>query len=464
MRSYEDAAKSGLDIANREGMKRLLRDVMDTPRPFDVVLVYDVSRWGRFQDIDAAAYYEYTCRMHGARVVYVKEMFGTFHDPMTALLKTMKRAMAAEYARELGVKCRDGQDRAIQLGFQMGHLPPIGFTREAVDRAGNRRFLGRHQLKGTQTERISWIHGPQWEVDLVRRIFGMYAGAGGSIKGIARQLQAEDIRTADGRRFTQTSIGNMLRNEAYVGNFVWGKLTKDEDKRQRPASRAEGVIEPILSTDLWDHVQKKLCRRQFRRRTRAQLIQALREQLDSNPTLSQVDLEAIGIAAKKTYAREFGSLRAALALAGRDLGTVRDHHKKRIEVGRAVGDRVQRDVLALLKRNGIECRPHPRSRTLLIDGGRRVRLQLSWPHQSPDGKRWHVLKKTHPRAELVLFAQMDDGPCAHSFSLMTIDHFRRLPPWMSEDPSAEFEAMYSAKEIVAKLRALLSATAWSGTG
>lgn len=148
MRSYEDATKSGLDIANRNGMKRLLRDVMDTPRPFDVVLVYDVSRWERFQDIDAAAHYEYTCRMHGARVVYVKEMFGTAVDPMTALLKTMKRAMAAQYARELGVKCRDGQDRAIQLGFQMGHLPPIGFTREAVDRAGNRRILGRHQLKG----------------------------------------------------------------------------------------------------------------------------------------------------------------------------------------------------------------------------------------------------------------------------------------------------------------------------
>lgn len=44
VRIYEDAAKSGLNIANREGMKSLLRDVLDTPRPFDVVLVYDVSR------------------------------------------------------------------------------------------------------------------------------------------------------------------------------------------------------------------------------------------------------------------------------------------------------------------------------------------------------------------------------------------------------------------------------------
>lgn len=451
--TYEDAAKSGLLIANREGMKSLLRDVMGTPRPFDVVLVYDVSRWGRFQDIDAAAYYEYTCRMHGARVIYVKETFGTEHDPMTALLKTMKRAMAAEYARELGVKCRDGQDRAIQLGFQMGPLPPIGLTREAVDRAGNRRFLGRHQLKGSQSERIAWVHGPQWEVDLVRRIFRTYADVGGSIKGLARQLQREEILTPDGRRFTETSIGALLRNEAYVGNFVWGKLASNG---KRPESRSNGVIEPILPRDLWDDVQRKLYRRQYRRRTRAQLIQALREQLEANPTLSQVDLEAIGIAAKKTYSAEFGSLRAALALAGRDLSRVRDHHKKRIEVGRAVGDRVQRDVLELLRSSDVECSPHPRSRVLLLPEGRRVRLQLSWPHWSPDGKRWHVLKKTHPRADLVLFAQMDDGPCALSFSLMTMDDFRRLPPWMPEAPSHVFDAVHTSDDIVTRLKSLLA--------
>lgn len=453
VRIYEDAAKSGLHITNRDGMRSLLRDVMDTPRPFDVVLVYDVSRWGRFQDIDASAYYEYTCRMHGARVIYVKETFGTEHDPMTALLKTMKRAMAAEYARELGVKCRDGQDRAIQLGFQMGPLPPVGFTRVAVDRAGGRRFLGRHQLKGTQCERIAWVHGPQWEVDLARRIFRDYADVGGSIRGLARQLQRTNVLTADGRPFTEISIGSMLRNEAYAGNFVWGRQLSGT---KRPASRADGVIEPIVPRDLWDEVQRKLYRRQYRRRTREQLIQALRDQLAANPTLSQVDLEAIGIAAKKTYSAEFGSLRAALALAGRDLSLVRDHHKKRIEVGRAVGDRVQRDVLRLLNRHGIECSPHPRSRILALAGGQRLRLQLSWPHASPEGKRWHVLKKTHPRAELVLFAQMDDGPCAHSFSVLTMDDFRRLPPWMPEAPPLLFDAVYSGDDLVARLRSLLT--------
>lgn len=201
VQTYEDAAKSGSEISNRKGMKSLLRDVMEAPRPFDVVLVYDVSRWGRFKDIDAAAYYEYTCRLHGAKMIYVEEVFGTDEDPMTSLVKTMKRAMSAEYIRDLSVKCRAGQDRAIQLGFQMGHLPPVGFTREAVDRDGNRRYLGRHLLKGSQSERIAWVHGPLWEVDLARRIFRDYADVGGSIKGVVvSSVSSSAINTRSSRR------------------------------------------------------------------------------------------------------------------------------------------------------------------------------------------------------------------------------------------------------------------------
>jgi DNA invertase Pin-like site-specific DNA recombinase len=172
------ASKSGLNIANRAGIKRLLRDVMDEPRPFDIVLVCDVSRWGRFQSIDASAYYEYTCRLHGVDVIYVEEVFGNVRDPMTALLKTMKRAMAAEYAREMGVKTRAGQDRAISLGYQIGPMPCIGFRRVAVERNGQRRPLARGQYKSMQNERIAWEPGPETETDLVRHIFELYASEG----------------------------------------------------------------------------------------------------------------------------------------------------------------------------------------------------------------------------------------------------------------------------------------------
>ena len=58
-KTYTDAAKSGLRLTNRDGLKQLLKDVVEGNRDYRAVLVYDVSRWGRFQDTDESAHYEF---------------------------------------------------------------------------------------------------------------------------------------------------------------------------------------------------------------------------------------------------------------------------------------------------------------------------------------------------------------------------------------------------------------------
>ena len=55
VRSYTDAGKSGLRIEGREALQQLIQDVQDGTADFEVILVYDVSRWGRFQDADESA-------------------------------------------------------------------------------------------------------------------------------------------------------------------------------------------------------------------------------------------------------------------------------------------------------------------------------------------------------------------------------------------------------------------------
>lgn len=114
VRSYEDEGKSGVELANRPKLRQLLRDVTDSPG-FTQILVFDVSRWGRFQDVDAAAYYEYHCRLHGVEVIYVSESFPNDQAPATVLLKSMRRVMAAEYSRDIAFKSRAGQERVITM-------------------------------------------------------------------------------------------------------------------------------------------------------------------------------------------------------------------------------------------------------------------------------------------------------------------------------------------------------------
>src|SRR6185312_12557337 len=73
--TYADLAKSGVYLKGRIGLQNLLRDVTGKDVRYKAVLVYDVSRWGRFEDDDEAACYEFLCRRFGVKVIYCEETF-----------------------------------------------------------------------------------------------------------------------------------------------------------------------------------------------------------------------------------------------------------------------------------------------------------------------------------------------------------------------------------------------------
>jgi len=70
VKEYVDEGKSGLNVQNRESLTQLIRDVQNGQINFSFVLLYGVSRWGRFQDADESAYYEHICRLAGVSVHY----------------------------------------------------------------------------------------------------------------------------------------------------------------------------------------------------------------------------------------------------------------------------------------------------------------------------------------------------------------------------------------------------------
>jgi hypothetical protein len=75
VRTYQDGGKSGLSLKGRESLRQLIADVCGGTANFNTILVYDVSRWGRFQDADESAHYEFPCRSAGIKVEYCAEMF-----------------------------------------------------------------------------------------------------------------------------------------------------------------------------------------------------------------------------------------------------------------------------------------------------------------------------------------------------------------------------------------------------
>ena len=75
VRIFEDSGRSGLTIDDRDGLKALMLEVQSGAADFRAILVYDVSRWGRFQDADEGAYHEHLCSRAGIRVHYCGEQF-----------------------------------------------------------------------------------------------------------------------------------------------------------------------------------------------------------------------------------------------------------------------------------------------------------------------------------------------------------------------------------------------------
>jgi DNA invertase Pin-like site-specific DNA recombinase len=166
---YTDAGKSGLRLEGRDQLKSLLIDVESGVAEFGVILVYDVSRWGRFQDPDESASYEIRCKQAGVRVLYCAEQFENDGSAVSSIIKNVKRTMAGEYSRELSVKVHAGQLRLIQLGVRQGGAAGYGLRRMLVDHTGNHKgILQAGEHKSIQTDRVILVPGPEDETETVR--------------------------------------------------------------------------------------------------------------------------------------------------------------------------------------------------------------------------------------------------------------------------------------------------------
>ena len=141
VRTYTDAGRSGLRIEGRDALQQLIEDVQNGSADFRTVLVYDVSRWGRFQDADEAAHYEFMCKRAGVEIKYCAEQFENDGSFITTLAKGMKRAMAAEFSRELSTKVLNGQKRLAGLGFCRGSAAGFGLRRMLIDEERRPKLL-----------------------------------------------------------------------------------------------------------------------------------------------------------------------------------------------------------------------------------------------------------------------------------------------------------------------------------
>jgi DNA invertase Pin-like site-specific DNA recombinase len=322
IRTYADAGKSGLRIDGRASLQQLIKDVESGTADFTIILVYDISRWGRFQDADESAYYEYRCRRAGIQVAYCAEQFENDGSPVSTIVKGVKRAMAGEYSRELSAKVFAGQCRLIELGFRQGGPAGYGLRRVLIDQNGSiKTELTRGEHKSLQTDRVILMPGPDDEVRTVNLMYRWFIDDGLVESEIAERLNSMAMRTDLNREWTRGTVHQVLTNEKYIGNNVYNRISFKLKKlrvKNIPDMwvKKEGAFESIVPHDVF-YTAQGIVRARAYRYTNEELIERLRTLFQSRGFLSGLIIdETDGMPSTAVYSHRFGGLVRAYKMVG----------------------------------------------------------------------------------------------------------------------------------------------------
>lgn len=411
--TYADEGKSGLRIDGRQALQRLIHDVQNGHADFQIILVYDVSRWGRFQDADESAYYEYICRRAGIQVAYCAEQFENDGSPVSTIVKGVKRAMAGEYSRELSAKVFAGQCRLIELGFRQGGSAGYGLRRTLVDQQGAvKADLSRGEHKSLQTDRVILTPGPDEEVRLVNQMYRWFIDDGLVECQIAGRLNGMRVRTELNRDWTRATVHEVLTNEKYVGHNVYNRVSFKLKKLRVVNSpdmwiRKEGAFTGIVSADVF-YTAQGIIRARARRYTDEDLIDRLRGLYQHRGFLSGIVInEAEGMPSATVYAHRFGSLVRAYRL----VGFTPDRDYRYLEINRLLR-RMHPDLVQQVEREiaglGGAVERDPATDLLLVNREFTVSIVLARCVVAPTGHRhWKIRLDAGLAPDVSVAARLD---------------------------------------------------------
>jgi DNA invertase Pin-like site-specific DNA recombinase/DNA-binding winged helix-turn-helix (wHTH) protein len=321
--TYEDSGRSGLSIKNREGLRRLLKDVVSGNAGYKVILVYDVSRWGRFQDVDEAAHYEFVCKQAGIPIRYCAEQFENDGTLSGSVMKALKRTMAAEYSRELAVKVFAGQKRLVLLGFKVSGLAPYGLRRMLVAPDGSKKQLLRpHERKNIKSDRVVFVKGPRQETDCVKKIFSMGVFKKNTPRVIAAELNRVGLKFAEVRTWNEQIVLRILKNPLYTGCNIFGKTRRVTGGRPFRVPREQWIIKhaafpALIDQNTFDRVQRVIKSRRTRPGLSDEvLLSRMKKVWRRYGMLTQRLLHKGSSFDYRTYCKRFGSVLAAYRLVG----------------------------------------------------------------------------------------------------------------------------------------------------
>lgn len=250
---YVDDGFSGTNF-QRPAFRRMMDDAKHGN--IDCIIVKDFSRFGR-DHLETGNYLERIFPLLGIRFISVNDQFDSedcmgMTGGMSVALKNIINSM---YSRDLSKKVKSAMGTRAARGEYMGAFAPYGYLKNP--------------------ENVHQLIPDEEAAEVVRMIFTM-AAEGKKKPEIARflneqgtptcmehfqaiGLKRKSYREKEKKLWTITTIGDMLKNEVYLGKTIWNKTRQAAvgSKRQIKNDRSEwtiieGTHEPLVTKELFD--------------------------------------------------------------------------------------------------------------------------------------------------------------------------------------------------------------------
>ncbi|MEK4754861.1 recombinase family protein [Priestia sp. FSL R5-0597] len=236
---------SGESISERPMMQEVLRSV--EKGDIDAVMVIDLDRLGRGDMLDQGLI-DRAFRYTSTLIITPSDVYDP-EDESWELIFGIKSLIARQEFKIINKRLYNGRVDSVKEGKHIGNRPPYGYIRD-------------EKLKLSPDPETSWV---------VEKIFEL-ARSGLGRRRIAEELNLLEIVPASGKgTWSAVSVRNILVNEVYKGDLVWGKFKhiKRNGKYTRKTLPPESWIvhknafPPIIDPKVFDEVQKLLQNRSY---------------------------------------------------------------------------------------------------------------------------------------------------------------------------------------------------------
>ena len=217
---YIDRAISG-KTDSRPDFQKMIRDA--EKGRFTVVIVYKLDRFARNR-YDSATY-KAKLKRCGVRLVSAMEQLTD--SPESIILEAVLEGMAEYYSANLAQNIKRGMTENAMKCLATGGGRCLGY------------YTGEDKK----------YHIDEAGASTVRLIYEMY-DQGHTYAHIVETLNNQGRKTFKGLPFNKNSLGKILHNRRYIGDYVWGDIV------------IEGGMPQIIDRELWERVQAKLKRRE----------------------------------------------------------------------------------------------------------------------------------------------------------------------------------------------------------